>query len=92
MEKMDLSKLSDYQLRKISRFCVEHFVELLKKDHDLQIIMYPDDLLNIDEASEYLRIPVGTIRHKMDEIPHEKVGKRVLFTKRSLRLWASQKW
>lgn len=83
--------MTDYEIRKMAKIQNEFFVESLKNNDDLLDVMFPPRIMNIEEAAEYLRIPVGTIRHKMDEIPHEKVGKRVVFTDRGLVRWMKRK-
>lgn len=74
-------------MRKVAKMQAEYLVEALKSDSELMDLMYPPRMMNIEEAAEYLRIPVGTLYQKANEIPHEKVGKRLIFTDRGLVRW-----
>ena len=50
-----------------------------------------DRYLNLAEASEYLSISKRTIRDRLDEIPHYKIGsKMLLFRKSELDEWMQQ--
>jgi len=50
-----------------------------------------DRFLNLTEASEYLAMSSRTIRDRLDEIPHYRVGtKLLLFKKSELDKWMSQ--
>jgi excisionase family DNA binding protein len=79
--------MTEYEMRKIAKMQAELFAESLKNDPELLDLMYPPRLMNIEEAAEYLRIPVGTLYQKANEIPHEKVGKRLIFSDRGLIRW-----
>ena len=79
--------MTDYEIRKIAKMQAMYLVEALKTDDELMDLVYPPRLMNIEEAAEYLRIPVSTIYQKANEIPHEKVGKRLVFSDRGLIRW-----
>lgn len=79
--------MTDYEMRKIAKMQAMYLAEALKTDDDLMDLVYPPRLMNIEEAAEYLRIPVSTIYQKANEIPHEKVGKRLVFSDRGLIRW-----
>lgn len=53
----------------------------------------PYRTLTVDEAAEYLHLPVRDLEVlvKRDEIPHEKQGERIVFRKRQIDAWASQR-
>jgi excisionase family DNA binding protein len=55
--------------------------------------MIPDDILNIKEAANFLRIPVSTIYKFAQEgkVPAIKVGKHWRFLKKDLQLLFVQK-
>ena len=55
--------------------------------------MIPDDILNIKEAANFLRIPVSTIYKLAQEgkIPAVKVGKHWRFLKKDLQLLFAKK-
>ena len=76
--------MTDYEMRKIAKMQAMYLVEALKTDNELMDLVYPPRLMNIEEAAEYLRIPVNTLYQKVNEIPHEKVGKRLVFSDRGL--------
>jgi len=83
--------MTDYEARKIAKYQSEYLVEALKEDDELLDLIFPPKLLNIEEAAEMLRVPVGTLYNKINEIPHEKVGKRLVFTDRGLVRWMKRK-
>jgi excisionase family DNA binding protein len=43
--------------------------------------------LDYQAASEYLTIPVDTLKKSVRTMPHRKVGRRVLFNKQELDAW-----
>ena len=50
-----------------------------------------DRFFNLAEASKYLSMSTRTIRDRLDEIPHYRVGtKMLLFKKSELDEWMSQ--
>ena len=55
--------------------------------------MIPDDILNIKEVANFLRIPVSTIYKLAQDgkVPAVKVGKHWRFMKRDLELLFEQK-
>ena len=79
--------MTDYEMRKIAKMQAMYLAEALKTDNELMDLVYPPRLMNIEEAAEYLRIPVNTLYQKVNEIPHEKVGKRLVFSDRGLIRW-----
>lgn len=83
--------MTDYECKKIAKYQAEYLVEALKKDDELLDIMFPPKMLDIQQASELTGIPVNTIYQKIREIPHEKVGKRLIFTDRGLARWIRRK-
>ncbi|MGD0413563.1 MAG: helix-turn-helix domain-containing protein, partial [Verrucomicrobiota bacterium] len=50
-------------------------------------------ILSLDAVAEYLHLTAADIaqRVKCNEIPHEKRGRRVVFSKDEIDLWASQR-
>jgi len=51
----------------------------------------PDRYLNLAQTSEYLSISQRSIRDRLDEIPHRRVGTRILLFKKSeLDTWLEQ--
>jgi len=50
-----------------------------------------DRYLNLKEAAQYLSVSTRTIRDRLDEIPHRRVGTRILLFKKSeLDAWLEQ--
>ncbi len=50
-----------------------------------------DCYLNLAQAAEYLAMSTRTIRDRLDEIPHRRVGKKMLLFKKSeLDTWLDQ--
>jgi excisionase family DNA binding protein len=47
----------------------------------------PDGYLSKAEASEYLSLSVRTIEKRLSEMPHFKVGGKILFKKTELDDW-----
>lgn len=75
------------EMRQMADMIVSGLAERLKEDDALLERIYPSKPMSIDEASEWLGIPVGTLYQKADEIPHSKIGKRLVFNKRELSRW-----
>ena len=82
--------MTEYEIRKVAKLQAEYLAEALKSDAELLDLIFPPKCMNIEEASEYTRIPVGTLYQKVDEIPHRKVGKRLVFTDRGLTRWMNR--
>ena len=58
-----------------------------------EILAYLDQdrYLNLAEAAKYLSVSTRTIRDRLDEIPHRRVGTRILLFKKSeLDTWLEQ--
>ena len=53
----------------------------------------PYQVLNLDEVARYLHLTAEDVaqRVKYNEIPHERRGRRVVFSKDEIDLWASQR-
>ena len=83
--------MTDYEMRKIAKMQAEYLAEALKHDDELLDLMFPPKYMDIEEASEFIRIPVNTIYKKIREIPHEKVGKKLVFSDRGLTRWLRRK-
>lgn len=83
--------MTDYEMRKIAKYQAEYLIGALKRDDELLDIMFPPKYLDIQQASELTGIPVNTLYQKSSEIPHEKVGKRLIFTDRGLARWIRRK-
>ena len=83
--------MTDYECRKIAKMQSEYLIKALKEDDELLDLMYPPKFMGIEEASVFTGIPVNTLYQKVCEIPHEKVGKRLIFSDRALTRWIKRK-
>lgn len=78
------------EMRQIAKMQAEFLAEALKSDEELLDLMFPPKFMGIEEASEFLGIPLNTLYSKVGSIPHSKVGKRLIFTDRGLTRWINQ--
>ena len=83
--------MTDYELQKLSKLVAKNLVQSIKDDDELADIVYPPRYMSIQEAAEYIRIPLNTLYQKAGEIPHEKVGKRLIFSDRALTRWIKRR-
>lgn len=83
--------MTDYECRKIARMEAEYIVEALKKDDELADILYPPRFMGLKEAAEFCCLPENTIYAKIGQIPHSKIGKRLIFTDRALTRWLTNR-
>ena len=79
--------MTNYELDKLAKKIAAELLGKINEDADLLDVMFPPKCMSIKEAAEYTRIPVNTLYHKVSEIPHVKIGKRLLFTDRGLIRW-----
>lgn len=79
--------MTNYEMKQMADLIIEGLAERLKKDDELLERVFPSRLMNIEEASVYTGIPINTLYMKITEIPHSKVGKRLVFTERGLAKW-----
>lgn len=66
-------------------------IERLLK-HNLKLIAEKDELMDIEEAARFLKLSVTTIYSKVcrREMPANKRGKKLYFTKSELKDWIKQ--
>lgn len=83
--------MTDYECKKIAKYQAEYLIGALKRDDELLDIVFPPKYLDIQQAAELTGIPVNTLYQKIREVPHEKVGKRLIFTDRGLARWIRRK-
>ena len=83
--------MTNYEMQKIAKMQADFLVDALKKDDELLDLMFPPKCMGIEEAAAFTSIPVGTLYSKIDEIPHTKVGKRLVFTDRGLTRWMNRR-
>ena len=79
--------MTDNEMRKIAKMQAQYLAKAMKEDAELMDLMFPPKRMSIEEAAKFTSIPVGTLYQKINEIPHSKVGRRLLFTDRGLTRW-----
>jgi hypothetical protein len=82
--------MNSYEMQKIAEMQAKYLVSAIKEDDELLDLIFPPKCMGIEEAAAFTSIPIGTIYSKIDEIPHTKVGKRLVFTDRGLMRWVSR--
>lgn len=67
-----------------ARMVAEELYKLMEQNE-----VFPNRYMDINEASKMTTIPKGTIYNKVchNEIPYLKMGKRLVFSERALRLF-----
>jgi len=83
--------MTDYELQKLSKLVAKNLIQSIKDDDELLDELYPPRYMSIQEAADYLCIPLNTLYQKAGEIPHQKVGKRLVFSDRALTRWIKRK-
>lgn len=83
--------MTDYEMKKLSQMVAKNLVQSIKDDDELLDSVFPPKFMGIEEASTFTVIPVNTLYQKINEIPHSKVGKRLVFTDRALSRWIKRK-
>lgn len=82
--------MTDNELNKLARLQAQFLAEELMSNKELLDKVFPPKYLDIKEAAEYLRMPVGTLYHKTGEINHSEIGKRIIFSQRDLDDYAKR--
>ncbi len=69
----------------------ERFMNGVVSASEILAYLDQDRYLNLAEAAKYTSISKRTIRDRLDEIPHRRVGTRILLFKKSeLDTWLEQ--
>lgn len=79
--------MTSYELEKLTMGIAAEIIRTVKEDERFLDILVPPRTMDIKEASKFLHIPVNTIYSMKNEIPHFKVGRRLLFSDRDLYRW-----
>lgn len=82
--------MTNYELEKVAQMVAGYVVEALKNDNELLDAINPPKFMGIEQAAEFLGIPINTIYAKVMDIPHVKCGKRLVFSDRELTRWMKQ--
>ena len=79
--------MTSYELDKLAKGVAKYLAEEMMNNKELQDTLFPPKIMDICELSTFSTIPIGTLYRKVSEIPHIKVGKRLLFTDRGVIRW-----
>lgn len=79
--------MTNYELEKLSKGIASEIIRQASVDEELLDLILPPRIMNSTEAAEYMKIPVSSLYQKIAEIPHMKIGKRLIFTDRGLIRW-----
>lgn len=65
----------------------------MKKKNQIQSLFENQELLNIVELSQFLKVPEKTIRHwiYIGKVPHYKVGRHIRFAPLEIQNWIFNK-
>ena len=76
--------MTDYELDKLAKRIAGELVQKVEGNNELLDILFPPRCMDIQEAADFLRIPKATLYSKVSEIPHCRVGRRLVFSDREL--------
>ena len=79
--------MTNYELEKLTKGIAAEIIRTVKEDERIWDILFPPRTMDVKEASKFLHIPINTIYSMKNEIPHFKVGRRLLFSDRDLYRW-----
>ena len=79
--------MTNNEIEKLAKDIASEILRNVSGNDSLLDSIFPPRLMDIEQASEYTRIPVNTLYQKVKEIPHYKVGKRLIFSDRALIRW-----
>lgn len=75
------------EMQEIAQMQAKYLADALKSDEELLDLMFPPRLMDVKEAADYLHMSVDRLYHIIEDVPHHKIGKKLLFTERSLMKW-----
>jgi len=76
--------MTNYELEKLTKGIAAEIIRTVKEDERILDELFPPRTMDVKEASKFLCVPVGTLYGWSSQIPHFKVGKRLVFTDREL--------
>lgn len=79
--------MTSYELEKLTKGIAAELVHSVEGNEELLDILFPPRTMDVKEASKFLHIPINTIYSMKNEIPHFKIGRRLLFSDRDLYRW-----
>ncbi len=82
--------MTNYELQRLAELVANNIIQQIKKDAELLDRIFPPRLLDSNEAATLLKIPVNTLYQFSRQIPHRKIGKRLLFFERDLVNWVKK--
>lgn len=71
--------------RAFARLVAEELHKLQQRDTP------PEQYLTPEQAAQYLHCSLSLIYHEKSRIPHVTVGRKLLFTREGLTLWAQRR-
>lgn len=83
--------MTDYECKKVARYQAEYLAQILKSDDELLDTLFPPKLLGVEAAALYVGWPVQSLYKRVNEIPHSRQGKRLVFSERALYKWMMRK-
>ena len=82
--------MTNNELEKLAGMVAERIIQAVKRDDELLDRVFPSRLMDSAEAAEFLRIPHNSLYQFSRQIPHRKIGKRLLFFERDLVNWVKK--
>lgn len=82
--------MTDYEMRKIAKMQADFLIQTMKQDDELLDLIFPSKMLDVSEAAAYLHVSVERLYHIVEDIPHTKVGRKLLFSERALMRWVQR--
>ena len=83
--------MTNNELEKLAKGIASEIIRKATEDEELLDIILPPRMMNSTEAAEFAKIPISTLYQKIKEIPHMKIGKRLVFTDRGLIRWMKRR-
>lgn len=82
--------MTNNELERLADLVANNIIQAIKKDDELLDRVFPSRLMDSAEAAEFLRIPHNSLYQFSRQIPHRKIGKRLLFFERDLVNWVKK--
>lgn len=83
--------MNSYEIDKLAKGVAKYLAIEIMNNQELLDAISPPRLMDISEVSALTKIPKGTLYQKVNEIPHTKIGRRLLFTDRGVISWLQRK-
>lgn len=76
--------MTNDELNRLAKSIATELVHSVEGNEEFLDILFPPRIMDIQEAADFLRIPRATLYSKVSEIPHCRVGRRLVFSDRGL--------